>query len=252
LPGDVAGFIDSLTSLAAHLREREAFEADVRRGWARMSVFSALFVPLGLLAGWLSGGITAVGSRPYYGTWNALMACALLTAALAAVLFLQVASKPWRCAPDSVDRVALRHEDSPLRDRIRITQWILFDSVFTRFGSNESRVNVVIAYGVLGVSIFATFALSLMPALAYLLSGSSLDSVQTGPAVLGLFLVLVLVTILTVSRRAKAALRLAQHYGHQVLAFDDDFGGFLPRTDREHVERVVNMGGGKAKADPDA
>src|SRR6266508_6136493 len=46
LPGDAAGFIDSLTALAAHLREREAFEADVRRGWARMAVWSALFIPL--------------------------------------------------------------------------------------------------------------------------------------------------------------------------------------------------------------
>src|SRR6267142_525488 len=63
LPGDFTGFIDSLSALAEHLREREAFEADVRRGWARMSVWCALFVPLGLLSAWISGGIMAVGSR---------------------------------------------------------------------------------------------------------------------------------------------------------------------------------------------
>ncbi len=50
-------------------------------------------------------------------------------------------------------------------------------------------------------------------------------------------------SLLTV-RSLRQDLSRAQHYARQVLAFDRDFGGFLPPVERERVEAVLRRGGG--------
>jgi hypothetical protein len=156
------------------------------------------------------------------------------------MLFMATAATAWRAAPDSVDRVTLRHEDSPLRDRIRISQWILFDSVLSRFAFHHRRVNAVISQGVMAVSVMAIFCIALISPLASLLDGASVGPAETASLATVLFLALVLGVIAVVLRTAKAEFHLAQHYGRQVLTFDSDFGGFLPRAEKDRVERVVN------------
>lgn len=249
--GDVAGFIDSLTALASHLKEREAFESQARSGWARMSAWSALFIPLQVLSGYFAAYLLAAGAPEPPTTFLTLLSAGILTAGLAGLLFLRIAEASWRAAPDSVDRVALRHEDSPLRDRIRISQWILFDSALSRFAFNEQRYRGAVAFGVLSVSVDSMLAVALVPLFAHALSGQLRGWALANSAGLALFLVLALVSIVLTSKSAKAAFRLAQHYGRQVLAFDEDFGGFLPRAEREHVEKVVKTGGGKAEPSPE-
>lgn len=243
-PGDVAGFIDALSALSAHITQRESFEADVRRGWSKMAGACGLLVAVQALAGaGVFGPAAALGAAPPTGL-IALYLSAVGTSALAALLFSAAAASPWREAADSVDRLALRHEDSPLRDHIRITQWMLFDSALARFSANERRVNAVIAHGIMLVSIMGSLALAFNPALRALF-GDPLDpNGRATAASLLIFLVMTLVTIVGTMRSGKEAFGVAQHYARQVLAFDTDFGGFLPRAEKEHVEQVAAVGSG--------
>jgi hypothetical protein len=249
--GDITGFIDSLSTLAAHLRERESFEALARRSWSRMAFSSFLLVPAAAVIAFVTDVATPVSGGSLT-SFTSIVLAALFTASLAAILFSVAAAAPWRASPDSVDRVALRHEDSPLRDRIRITQWILFDTVFTRFTFQQHRVNAAIAYGVLTISGFALVSIALVVPLSRELQGMSNGRDVAVSLALLIFLVLVLASIVRVSRTAKQTFVLAQHYGRQVLAFDADFGGFLARAEKEHVENVVKVGGAKAEVEDSA
>lgn len=244
--GDITGFIDSLTALAAHLRERESFEAEARRSWSRMAFSSFLVVPAAAVIAYVTRESSPLGGGSLT-SFTSIVLASLGTATLAAILFSMAAATPWRASPDSVDRVALRHEDSPLRDRIRITQWILFDTVFMRFTFQQHRVNAAIAYGILTISGFALVCAALVVPLALGLAGMTGGRDLAVSLALLIFLVLVLVSIVMVSRTAKQTFLLAQHYGRQVLAFDADFGGFLARAEKEHVDKVVKVGGAKAE-----
>lgn len=258
VPGDVAGFVDSLTSLASHLREREAFEAGVRRGWAVALLGCAGLLTLeGFLGYFAIGTVRSIGglgaaSAPQ--TTSLLAICAIATALAALALLGLAASAPWRTVPDSADRITLHHEDSPLRDRIRVSQWILLDAAFTRFAYHERLVQVRIAYGIVVVSASAAAAIALpLPVLGWLAFAA--PAAQTydmaANAMLALFLVLTLVTIAITMRGAKLEFLLAQHYGRQVLSFDDAFGHFMPAAERHRVEELVAKGAGAKKPTED-
>jgi hypothetical protein len=240
--GDATGFIDSLSALSAHIARREEFEASVRRGWTKMAA------ACGLLA-----ALQSLGALGFLGAPTGILAVyasALATSSLAALLFSAAGAAPWRAAADSVDRVALRHEDSPLRDRIRITQWMLFDSALMRFAASERRVNAVIAHGVMLVSVMASFALALWPVLRTAFGDPADYQGRGAAASVALFLVLTLITIVATMRSGRATFHAAQHYARQVLAFDADFGGFLPRAEKEHVTKVAEAkAGAPAHAD---
>lgn len=255
-PADVAGFIDSLASLSEHVTQREAFEADVRRGWSKMAGACGLLVALETLAGPVLFAPSTLAVPPLSAlsppatTSVALYVATVGTGALAALLFSAAGASPWREAADHVDRLALRHEDSPLRDRIRITQWILFDACLSRFSACERRVNAIIAHGVMLVSVMGALSLALNPAFRALVQDPADLAGRAGAASLFTFLVLTLVAIAGTMRSGKEMFATAQHYARQVLAFDEDFGGFLPRAEKERVQRVAENAAGTARAEP--
>ncbi len=252
-PADATGFIESLGALSAHITQREAFEADVRRGWTRMAgVCGIILVAESVAGGFIAAPIPGAPlGTPSAGTL-ALYAAALGTAALAALLFSAAAAAPWRAAADHVDRVALRHEDSPLRDRIRITQWMLFDAALSRFLANERRVNAIIAHGVMLVSVMAALCLALQGPLRAALGDPADGSGRAASASLALFLLLTILAIFSTMRSGKESFAAAQHYGRQVLAFDEDFGGFLPRAEREHVAKFAAAGAASSETEQEA
>jgi hypothetical protein len=225
----------------------------VRRGWTAMAgVCGIILVAESLAGAFLAGPIPGAPLvAPSAGTL-ALYVAALGTAALAALLFSAAAAAPWRAAADHVDRVALRHEDSPLRDRIRITQWMLFDAALSRFLANERRVNAIIAHGVLLVSVQGAFCLALQGPLRAALADPADASGRAASASLALFLILAILTIFATMRSGRESFAAAQHYGRQVLAFDEDFGGFLPRAEKEHVAKFAAAGASSAETDEEA
>ena len=245
---DVAGFMDSLAALSAHITAREAFEADVRRGWSRMAGACGVLLGVQVIAGYLVIGAGSWGQRA--GLPASVVALYVVgpgTSALAALLFSAAAASPWRAAADHVDRVALRHEDSPLRDRIRITQWMLFDSALSRFSANERRVNAVIAHGVMLVSVMATLSLALTPPLRETFGAGTQADYRAAAAAMAVFLILTIITIAATMRSGKQSHATAQHYARQVLALDEDFGGFLPRAEKDHVTKFAAATGAGAE-----
>ena len=249
-PGDVSGFIDSLTALASHLKDRERLEAEARRAWGLRAVLALV-----LLVGQAFTGLFVLGFLASYSYLVspaisvAIMVSGAATGFLAFVLYWSMFTRPLRFAPDSADRVALRHEDSPLRDRIRISQWILFDTALTRFAIAERSFKARQVGGVLATSGWAAVTLWLLLLVAlfmrpsYYAGGSYQGAFDSGfLGALGLFLILTLATIMMTRREALADLGRAQSLARQVLAFDADFGGFLPKSERARIERFVAVG----------
>lgn len=245
----ITGFIDALNSMSAHLKAREAMEAEARRAWSMRATLCG-----GLLAGQVLIGVlllSLVRSYQSYFGWDmatslplALLVVAAVTAVLAFLSFASLAARPLRVVPDSADRVALRHEDSPVRDRIRISQWILFDTVFTRFCIARGQVAARRAGGIAGASLWLTAGLWLMLSAGWVLrlvpSEEGTFEAWNLTAV-SVVVVLVVATLAVTDRRMLDDRSLAQHYARQVLAFDRDFGGFLPRAERERVEAATDM-----------
>ncbi|HEX9709854.1 MAG TPA: hypothetical protein VGB42_07825 [Candidatus Thermoplasmatota archaeon] len=249
--GDVSGFIDALTALSAHLRERELIEGGAKRSWGVL-MLAALFL-LGLQS---VGDFLLLQTVPQHlqpeGTLSplpfaALTGSAAATGALAAALLGRLLVRPIRLVQDSADRVALRHEDSPLRDRIRIAQWVLFDTAFTRFCLAERGLQGRVALGVLSVAAAGTLSVWLLVAAYGAAAGQGNTLAQVGAAyssgqmgVLASFLALSLVSVLLTRSRALKELEDARHLARQVLTFDRDFGGFLPPIERTRVQAIVN------------
>ncbi len=262
-PSDVAGFIDSLTALAAHLREREAMEAEARRGWTRRAVacgaLAAIQAVLALFVlAWLAAYSTGFGYYVSPLVPGALVLLSLGSAFVSFALHWRLGAAPLRRVPDSADRVALRHEDSPLRDRIRISQWVLFDTAFLRFALAEGALRARAAGAVLAVSVWGTAAIwgilmaavLIRPNYSYYPLPPATPSPWDGAflAVAVVFVVVTIFTVFLVRRAAFAEFARAQHYGRQVLAFDEAFGGFLPRAERDRVMQIVSAGGGDGTA----
>lgn len=258
--GDVAGFIDSLVALSVHLKDREKLENEQRRSFNLRALGAVgLLGTQGVLdlfvLNWLSTSNFYYYTGPTPTTPIALIVAAAGTALLAFVWFWRLGASPLRIVADSADRVALRHEDSPLRDRIRISQWILFDTAFTRFAMSERAFKARQAGAVLAIAGWATVAvwgvtlveLTVHPTTSYPI-GSGYPS-PYDPYVAGavaFFLLATLLTMVSAWRGTLAELDLAQHNARQVLAFDADFGGFLPRAEKERVTRIVELRGGGA------
>lgn len=247
--GDVAGFIDSLTALASHLKDRERLEAEARRAWGMRAVLALLLLVAQAFTNLFVFGFLSSYSFLVSPTIPiAIAVSGAGTGFLAFALYWPMYARPLRFAPDSADRVALRHEDSPLRDRIRISQWILFDTALTRFAIAERTFKARQVGGVLATSGWAAVSLWVILMAALFLRPNPYAGYAQNPydgvflGALALFLVLTLASIVLTRREALADLGRAQSLGRQVLAFDTDFGGFLPKGERARVERVVALG----------
>lgn len=257
-PAGVTGFIDALNAMSAHLKAREAMEARAQRGWGvRAALCGALLAAQGLVGALMLSLVrsysTNAGADAEATTMVAVLAAAALTAGLALVLYSGLAARPLRRVPDSADRVALRHEDSPVRDRIRISQWILFDTVFTRFCIAEGTANARAAGGIAGVSLWATASMWVMLSAGWfvrVLPSEKPTIAAWNLTTIAALVVLALATMAVTDRRMLADRALAQHYARQVLAFDRDFGGFLPRVERERVEAAMNVRRARGEAPP--
>ena len=259
-PADVDGFIDALSALSSHLKDRELIEQNAKRTWALWMLGALLLLGIQALADLLLVQALPGHFRPQ-GTVDPLPTAALVvsaagTAAISALLLGRLLMQPIRFVPDSADRVALRHEDSPMRDRIRIAQWVLFDTVFTRFCLAERAIAARIAVGVWAVAAAGTLAVWMIVGAYGLAQGQArlfaqfdepFGRYQIVP--LAAFLVMSLVTVILTRKGALADLELAQHYGRQVMAFDRDFGGFLPLLEHNRVQALLNVRIGRQKTE---
>lgn len=247
--GDVAGFIDSLTALASHLKDRERLEAEARRTWGLRAVMALLIlIFLAITSLFVFAVLSSYGGYVSPTIPVAIALSGAATGLLAFSLYWRMYDRSLRLSSDSADRVALRHEDSPLRDRIRISQWILIDTALTRFAIGERTFQSRQVGGVLATAGWA--AVSLWVILMGLLSlpspyyGAGTGASPYEVLVLGslsFFLILTMVSIVLTKRGALGDMARAQSLARQVLAFDADFGGFLPKVERERAERMANL-----------
>ncbi len=238
-PAGIAGFIDALNALSAHLKAREFVEAAARRAWGfRAGVSIALlathgFIGLVLAIGtFSSGGGTSGREIPAF-----IWAAGSVGALVSLHEFWRLMDRPLRLVPDSAERVALRHEDSPLRDRIRIAQWVLLDTAFTRFCLVERNYSARWASTLLSVS--GSSAIVMFGAFTFPILGVAMSTSDLFWVVLGAFALLSVFALVKGRARSRADRTTVRRQALQVLAFDRDFGGFLPRVERERVGEFV-------------
>jgi hypothetical protein len=238
-PAGTAGFIDALNALSAHLKARELVEGAARRAWGfRVGVSVTLLATHGFIGLVLSFGIFSSGGGPSGREIPAFIWAAGSVGALVSLsAFWRLMDRPLRLVPDSADRVALRHEDSPLRDRIRIAQWVLLDTAFTRFCIVERNYSARWASTLLSVS--GSSAIVMFGSFTFPVLGIAVSTSDMFWVILGAFALLSVFAVVTGSARSRADRAIVRRQALQVLAFDRDFGGFLPRVERERVEGFV-------------